>query len=405
MGDPLDDPIGLEAALASGSPPQVLVPCDVAGLLDLAQGLRVHAAVLDDAGAALSRVEITDWRGRAADGFTDVLSPEPARWRSAADGFEAGAAAVEAYVASIGPARSTAGDAVALWRRYLAAATAAAALGGAPGQPAVSGSLAIGARVVQQQQAAGAGGEAAVMAADADALRRRAIETLAAARRQVQSAGDIATAALTNAADDAPQARRFWESTIRPADAIAAGHSTLDGLGMVPAFGAVPDAVNSTWYAMSGDGVNAAISAAGMVPFAGGTLLGGRILRNLALRSRKLTKGPANPVPELLFIAGSRTDNNLTPRPQDVTGISSYDNLDVDIFKPGGTVQPVETSLLKDLVVYGPDGTNGHFSIRPSSREALLSWQASRGLPTTHPYTQALRDSLGESFKLSRHPK
>ena len=134
-------------------------------------------------------------------------------------------------------------------------------------------------------------------------------------------------------------------------------------------------------------------------------MLGSRILRNVALRPRKLTKGPANPVPEVLFIAGSRTDNNLTPRPRDVTGISAYDNLDVDIFKPGGTVQPVETLLLKDLVVYGPDAPNGHFSVRPSSDEALLEWQASRETSATHPYTQALRDSLGDSFKLSRHPE
>lgn len=405
MDAPPDDPIGLEAALASGVPADLLVPCDVAGLLDVAHGLRVHAAVLDEAGASLSRVEVTSWRGRAADGFTDVLAPEPARWRAAADGFEAGATALEGFVAAITSARPTAGDAITLWQRYLAAAAATAALAGVPAPPAGNGSLETGARIAQQQQAAAAGAQAAAMAAGADAVRRQAIATLGDARRQVQSAGDVAAAALARASDSAPQARRFWESTIRPADIVGTGHTSLDALGAVPALGIVPDAVNAAWYASAGDGKNAALSAAGALPLVGGMVVGSRILRNVAIRPWKLTKGPANPVPEVLFIAGSRTDMNLTPRPHDSAGISSYDNLAVDIFKPGQTVQPVETRLLKDLVVHGPDAPDGHYSIRPGTETALLDWQASRGLPTTHPLTQALRDSLGDAFKMPRQPK
>ena len=404
MTDPLDDPIGLEVALASGAPPDLLVPCDVEGLLDAAQALRSHASVLEDGGAALARVEVTNWRGRAADGFTDVLTPEPARWRAAADGFSAGAVALEAFVACIAPARSTASDAIALWQRYLATAAAAADVAQAPVQPTVGATMQIGARLAQQQQAAATSPTAAALTADADDLRRQAITTLAAARRQVQSAGDVAASTLSRAADAAPQARRFWETTIRPADVIAAGHSALDVLGMVPALGAIPDAANACWYALKGDGVNAALSAAGTIPFFGDAALFGRMVRSVARRPAKLTSELANPMPEILFIAGSRTDNNLTPRLQDVKGLSSYDNIGAPIFKPGDNVQPLDPSKLKDVEVHGPDARDGHYSLRPGSLQSLLDWQAARNGPLAHPYTQELRASMWDAFKLPKKP-
>ncbi len=390
-----DLPGTLESDLASGVPADQLVPCDVAGMGDVAVSLRAHAAVLEEAGACLARVEVTSWRGRASEGFTDVLAPEPARWRTAADAFRAGADALDRFMAVIGPARSLAADAIGLWQRYLASADAVAALAGAPAPPAVNDRLMVGARIAQQQAAA-SGGPAASLAAEADSLRRQAIATLASARSVVESAGDLAAAALARACEPAPQARRFWESTIRPADAIAAGHSALDVLGMVPALGAIPDAVNAGWYALKGDGVNAALSAAGTIPFFGDAALLSRIARNLAMRPAKLTRGLANPIPEVLFIAGSDTFANLTPRLKDSRGLSSYDNLDVDIFRNGGKAQIVETSDLKSLRIYGPDARDGHYSIRSTSWEALKEWMAARGQPDGHELAQELRLTVTE---------
>lgn len=404
MNDPRDDPIGLEAALASGAPADLLVPCDVAGLLDAADVLRSHATVLEGAGASLARVEVANWRGRAADGFIDVLTPEPARWRAAADSFLAGAVALERFVGCIGPARSTAGDAIVLWQRYLATAAAAVALAGAPAQPAGSGSIQIGSRVVQQQQAAAAGPSAAALAADADSIRRQAITTLAAARRQVQSAGDVATEALSRAAELAPQARRFWEGTIRPADTVAIGHSTLDALGMVPALGVVPDGVNSAWYAVTGDGVNAAISATGMVPIFGAAMIGGRFVRNATRPLEKLTDDVANPLPEFLYIAGSRTKVNMTPRPQDSKGLSSYDNLNAGIFSTSRKAQVIETARLKTLQVHGPDGPDGHYSIRPGTQAELEEWMATRDGPVTHRFAHEMIESVTSTLDLRRNP-
>ena len=47
------------------------------------------------------------------------------------------------------------------------------------------------------------------------------------------------------------------------------GHAVLDGAGMVPGAGIIPDAINTGWYGYEGDETNAALSAASMVPVAG----------------------------------------------------------------------------------------------------------------------------------------
>ena len=47
------------------------------------------------------------------------------------------------------------------------------------------------------------------------------------------------------------------------------GHMALDGLGMIPLFGAVADGINAAWYAGEGDYTNAAFSLAAAAPGAG----------------------------------------------------------------------------------------------------------------------------------------
>jgi hypothetical protein len=46
------------------------------------------------------------------------------------------------------------------------------------------------------------------------------------------------------------------------------GHGALDAIGVVDPFG-IADGANAVWYLADGDNVNAAISAAGMIPFVG----------------------------------------------------------------------------------------------------------------------------------------
>jgi RHS repeat-associated protein len=47
------------------------------------------------------------------------------------------------------------------------------------------------------------------------------------------------------------------------------GHGILDVAGLIPVVGEIADGVNAVWYAAEGDWVNAGLSAAGMIPFAG----------------------------------------------------------------------------------------------------------------------------------------
>ena len=47
------------------------------------------------------------------------------------------------------------------------------------------------------------------------------------------------------------------------------GHGILDAAGIIPGFGEVFDGLNALWYAAEGDKVNAALSAAAMIPLWG----------------------------------------------------------------------------------------------------------------------------------------
>lgn len=47
------------------------------------------------------------------------------------------------------------------------------------------------------------------------------------------------------------------------------GHGVLDVAGLVPVLGEPADGINAAWYGAEGDELNAALSAAGMIPFAG----------------------------------------------------------------------------------------------------------------------------------------
>jgi len=56
------------------------------------------------------------------------------------------------------------------------------------------------------------------------------------------------------------------------------GHTILDVLGLVPLLGEPADAVNAGWYSAEGDWVNAGLSAAALIPFAGAAFTGGKLL-------------------------------------------------------------------------------------------------------------------------------
>ena len=290
--------VQVEADLASGAAPELLVPGDVAGYLLVAQTLRGHARLLRGTGDCLSRIEVTNWRGQASTGFLHVIAIEPGRWRTAADAFTAAAVALEGFLASLTPAREQARQARTLYQQYQTLLATAGALAGVPSAlpgPAptdavmsVQDRMRIGARY-QQMTAIAAGGALrgpAVPAAPdpvatvyaADTMRRQAITLLEQARRTVDAAGSLAADALAKAMEQAPAARRLTQATIRPAAITDTGHTALDTAGLLPGVGELADAANSLWYLSEGDTPNAAISAAGTLPLLGNTVVGGRLV-------------------------------------------------------------------------------------------------------------------------------
>ena len=85
----------------------------------------------------------------------------------------------------------------------------------------------------------------------------------------VDDAVDDAGAAFDQALDAAGDTARYVGRTVSNASFSDIGHTTLDVAGMVPVIGEVADLANAGWYAAEGDYTNAALSAAGAIPFAG----------------------------------------------------------------------------------------------------------------------------------------
>jgi hypothetical protein len=89
---------------------------------------------------------------------------------------------------------------------------------------------------------------------------------------------------------------------------------------------------------------------------------------------------------------GSATDGNLTPRPNDTEGLSTFDTLEAAT-PPGGKAQVIDPDKLDELIAE-PTGPPGHIGIRPKDPSQLQEWIDSRGSSTTHPLTQEVRDAI-----------
>lgn len=84
--------------------------------------------------------------------------------------------------------------------------------------------------------------------------------------------GDKANAAgkaFDDALDTAGDAAKSVGMAVSNASVSDIGHTALDVAGMVPVIGEAADLANAGWYLAEGDRTNAALSAAGAIPFAG----------------------------------------------------------------------------------------------------------------------------------------
>lgn len=99
----------------------------------------------------------------------------------------------------------------------------------------------------------------------------RARSTLQAANEQLSEARGILGKPKSEAPEE-PEEKGLFDKLKDKAKNINwgdVGHTALDVAGLIPVAGAAFDGVHAAWYAAEGDWKNAALSAAGAVPFAG----------------------------------------------------------------------------------------------------------------------------------------
>jgi RHS repeat-associated protein len=98
----------------------------------------------------------------------------------------------------------------------------------------------------------------------------------------------------------------------------------------------------------------------------------------------------------MVYRGGSRTDDNLTPRPGRDTqgekrGLSTWDSLD-KAARPGEKAQVIDPSKLSRLETHRQ--ADGHVSIRPATQAELDAWAATRGSGQGHPSTDEVRGAI-----------
>jgi len=93
----------------------------------------------------------------------------------------------------------------------------------------------------------------------------------------------------------------------------------------------------------------------------------------------------------LVYRAGSASDVNLTPRPVDVGGLSTFDS--PDYLPPGTKYQIIDTSQFESLDAIPDTSPLGHVSITPQDSSLMEEWISSRG-NYTHGLTQQIMDAI-----------
>jgi SCP1.201-like deaminase len=121
---------------------------------------------------------------------------------------------------------------------------------------------------------------------------------------------------------------------------LGAVHVGLDGLGFVPAAGAIPDLVNAGIYGLEGKGRDAAWSLGAAVPFAGDAAKGGKIVKEgveAATKAGRVADDAAGVVrigDRALPAFTGKTEGILRVGDEDVALKSGYDGPSAQLPKP-----------------------------------------------------------------------
>ena len=106
--------------------------------------------------------------------------------------------------------------------------------------------------------------------------------------------------------------------------------------------------------------------------------------------------------PQYVYREGSRSADNLTPRPGvDDTGLSTFDT-PAAAAPNGGKVQVIDTTKLKCTVACPDAPPRGHVSIRPPDAAEIPGWAGMRGTGQISSYTQDIMDAIVDEIRLLR---
>ncbi|WP_051639814.1 DNA/RNA non-specific endonuclease [Cellulomonas sp. URHE0023] len=177
------------------------------------------------------------------------------------------------------------------------------------------------------------------------------------------------------------------------------GHMVLDGLGLVPVVGEAFDAVSAVWYLAEGNGVDAALSSASMIPFLGWGAAGTKWTRR-ALKAEEIAALVARGVDveklralEATFEVVARADGVPIP-------LLKFDNLEA--FNRAANVPHPNAIYEFKGVAYETDSlgrtssvSSGKLSLGAGGRNSALTTQiGNEGLDTDIGF-HLIADSLG----------
>lgn len=232
-----------------------LVPGRVEQLYRLAQTLRDRGTdVIADA-EALKRIDTGAWTGPAYDAYAEDNANQWPKWLKLGDALAYGAQALENYANCLGWAQMQANQAVELYRR---------------GEQLSGQARQEHERAVADAQSDGAqpdgpqpdGPQPPSFQDPGEEYRQAAREILERARGQLDTVANESATALNEMGEAVPTEDE--EST---GETIA--HTVADAAGFIPLVGDAVDLAHAGVYALQGKGVEAGITAAAAVPFAG----------------------------------------------------------------------------------------------------------------------------------------
>ncbi|MGY3682658.1 RHS repeat-associated protein [Streptomyces sp. TE33382] len=179
-----------------------------------ASHLRDLQGAFDKVGGGLRGLDSSAIKGQAADAFRDSVSIEPPKWFKAADAFEKAAGALEAFAGTVEWAQGQAQAAIDKWKAGTKASQEARDAYNEKADTYGKAVDAYNAKPSDERDPATLPPKPGTFSDPGKALMDEALELLAEARKQRNSAAGTARSAVTAARDTAPPKPRYAEQAM-----------------------------------------------------------------------------------------------------------------------------------------------------------------------------------------------